>query len=61
MIAYSHDDAGQVTRETTVGLTNAGTQAFGYDQDGRLTSWTDTPTGGTAATTDYTYDDAATG
>jgi len=56
-IAYSHDDAGQVTGETTTGLANAGTQTFGYDEDGRLTSWTDTPTGGTAATTDYTYDD----
>ena len=55
-IAYSHDDAGQVTGETTVGLANAGTQTFGYDEDGRLTSWTDTPAGGTAATTVYTYD-----
>jgi large repetitive protein len=55
-VSYGHDNAGQITAETTTGLTNAGTQTFGYDQDGRLTSWTSAPAGGTAATTDYTYD-----
>jgi large repetitive protein len=55
-VSYSYDPDGNVTGETTTGLTGAGTQAFAYDEAGRLTSWTDTPAGGTAATTGYTYD-----
>lgn len=50
-IAYEYD--GQLlTAKTTAGLPNAGTQAYGYDQQGRLTSWTDT----TGIETTYTWD-----
>ena len=48
---------------TTSGLATAGggtgtvTNTYGYDQADRLTSWTATPSGGTATTKTYGYDD----
>jgi RHS repeat-associated protein len=50
-IAYTYD--GQLLASTTTsGLPNAGTQTYGYDQQGRLTSWTDA----TGVDTTYTWD-----
>jgi RHS repeat-associated protein len=50
-IAYDYD--GQLlTAKTTTGLPNAGTQTYGYDQQARLTSWTDT----TGIETTYAWD-----
>jgi RHS repeat-associated protein len=62
-IGYGYNLNNDVTTMTTTGLATAGggtgtvTSTYGYDQAGRLTSWTATPSGGTATTTSYGYDD----
>ncbi|MDQ2815587.1 MAG: hypothetical protein M3Z75_28010, partial [Actinomycetota bacterium] len=49
---------------TTSGLATAGggtgtvANTYGYDQAGRLTSWTAAPAGGSATTKTYGYDNA---
>ncbi|MFB7946708.1 LamG-like jellyroll fold domain-containing protein [Kitasatospora phosalacinea] len=50
-IAYAYDPAGNLTTQTTTGLTGSGSHSYGYDWAGRLTSWDN----GTATTT-YGYD-----
>ena len=63
-IGYGYNLNDDVTAVTTSGLATAGgstgtvTNAYGYDQAGRLTSWTATPAGGTAVTQAYGYDNA---
>jgi RHS repeat-associated protein len=63
-IGYGYDGNDNVTSETTTGLAAAGggtgtvTSTYGYDQANRLTSWTATPAGGTAATHTYGYDNS---
>jgi RHS repeat-associated protein len=61
-IGYGYDANNDVTSMTTSGLAAANgsgtvTNAYGYDQAGRLTSWTATPSGGHATTSTYGYDD----
>ncbi|WP_271218108.1 RHS repeat-associated core domain-containing protein [Streptosporangium carneum] len=53
-IVYGWDKDDNLTTKTTTGTAGAGTNAYGYDRSGRLTSWT-APGG---ATTDYEWDDA---
>lgn len=61
-IDYAYDADNDVTSMTTSGLATAGggtgtvANTYGYDEAGRLTSWTATPSGGSAATTSYGYD-----
>jgi RHS repeat-associated protein len=61
-IGYGYDADDDVTSMTTAGLATAGggtamvTNSYGYDEAGRLTSWTATPAGGSASTTSYGYD-----
>jgi RHS repeat-associated protein len=63
-IGYGYNLNDDVTAVTTSGLAAAGgttgtvTNTYGYDQAGRLTSWTATPSGGTAVTQAYGYDNA---
>jgi RHS repeat-associated protein len=63
-IGYGWDLNNDVASMTTSGLATAGggtgtvTNTYGYDQAGRLTSWTATPSGGSATTKNYGYDDA---
>jgi RHS repeat-associated protein len=61
-IGYDYDNDNDVTSMTTSGLatqTGTGTVAntYTYDEANRLTSWTETPAGGTATTATYGYDD----
>jgi RHS repeat-associated protein len=62
-IGYGYNNDDDVTAMTTSGLAKPGggsgtiTNSYGYDQADRLTSWTATPSGGTAATKNYGYDD----
>ncbi|MEU7829174.1 LamG-like jellyroll fold domain-containing protein [Nonomuraea sp. NPDC049129] len=51
-ITYGWDKDDNLTTKTTAGLAGAGTNTYGYDQAGRLTSWT-APGG---ATTAYEWD-----
>ncbi|TMR22623.1 hypothetical protein ETD86_10830 [Nonomuraea turkmeniaca] len=53
-ITYGWDKDDNLTSKTTTGLAGAGSNAYGYDHAGRLTSWTSP--GGT--TTSYDWDDA---
>ncbi|MEV0228095.1 RHS repeat-associated core domain-containing protein [Nonomuraea sp. NPDC050786] len=53
-ITYGWDKDDNLTTKTTVGLAGAGTNTYGYDHAGRLTSWT-APGG---ATTAYEWDAA---
>ncbi|MGC9536762.1 DNRLRE domain-containing protein [Streptomyces sp. UG1] len=39
-VAYDFDKASHLTGKTTTGTAGAGTQSYGYDRAGRLTSWT---------------------
>jgi RHS repeat-associated protein len=60
-LGYGYDAAADVTSMTTTGLatpsgTGTVTNTYGYDEAGRLTSWTATPAGGSASTTSYGYD-----
>ncbi|MFC3508869.1 DNRLRE domain-containing protein [Amycolatopsis halotolerans] len=50
-LAYSYDLDDRLTGKKTTGLAGAGDNAYGYDQAGRLTSWT---SGSTA--TEYSWD-----
>ncbi|MFJ4498584.1 DNRLRE domain-containing protein [Streptomyces sp. NPDC088864] len=52
--AYTYDKASRLTGKTTTGTAGSGTQAYGYDWAGRITSWT----GVSGAVTDYTWDAA---
>ncbi|MFF3398117.1 LamG-like jellyroll fold domain-containing protein [Streptomyces sp. NPDC002659] len=52
-IAYDYDLDDRLTKKNTKGTAGAANNAYGYDQAGRLTSWTN---GGT--TTAYSWDDA---
>jgi RHS repeat-associated protein len=62
-IGYGYDNNDNVTAMTTTGLATPGggtgtvTNTYGYDQANRMTSWTATPSGGTATTKTYGYDD----
>ncbi|MFI6513831.1 polymorphic toxin-type HINT domain-containing protein [Streptosporangium sp. NPDC050855] len=51
-IVYGWDKDDNLTTKTTTGTAGAGTNTYGYDHSGRLTSWT-APGG---ATTAYTWD-----
>ncbi|MFD0688592.1 polymorphic toxin-type HINT domain-containing protein [Actinomadura fibrosa] len=51
--AYTYDDNDRTTGETTTGTADAGQQTYGYDDAGRLTSWTNGTT-----TTAYEWDDS---
>ncbi|MFC6079866.1 RHS repeat-associated core domain-containing protein [Sphaerisporangium aureirubrum] len=51
--AYTYDKEDHTTGEVTTGFAGAGSDAYGYDQAGRLTSWTHEGT-----TTRYTWDAA---
>ncbi|HET9173514.1 MAG TPA: RHS repeat-associated core domain-containing protein [Actinospica sp.] len=61
-IGYGYNANGDVTSFTASGLaTPAGstgtvTNTYGYDEADRLTSWTATPSGGSATTDTYAYD-----
>lgn len=61
-IGYGYNANDDVTSVTTGGLANTGgstgtvTNTYGYDEADRLTSWTATPSGGTATTDTYGYD-----
>jgi RHS repeat-associated protein len=61
-IGYGYDANNDVTSMTTTGLAAPGggtgtvTNTYGYDQAGRLVSWTATPAGGSAVTKTYGYD-----
>jgi RHS repeat-associated protein len=60
-IGYGYNDDDDVTSMTTSGLASQSgngtvTNTYTYDQASRLTSWTETPAGGTAATATYGYD-----
>ena len=61
-IGYGYNPNSDVTSVTTSGLATAGgttgtvTNTYGYDQADRLTSWTATPSGGTATSQSYGYD-----
>ncbi|MCA2220564.1 RHS repeat domain-containing protein [Nonomuraea aurantiaca] len=64
-ITYGWDKDDNLTTKTTAGLAGAGTNTYGYDHAGRLTSWT-APGGATTAyewdksgnrTKAYTYDE----
>ena len=63
-IGYGYNLNNDVTSVTTSGLATAGgttgtvTSTYGYDEADRLTSWTATPSGGTATTQTYGYDNA---
>ncbi|MFB7370001.1 RHS repeat-associated core domain-containing protein [Streptomyces sp. NPDC056222] len=52
--AYSYDEASQLTGRTTAGTAGSGTQSYGYDWTGRLTSWT----AADGSVTDYAWDAA---
>ncbi|WP_180686293.1 DNRLRE domain-containing protein [Streptomyces gossypiisoli] len=52
--AYRYDEASHLTEKTTTGTAGAGTQSYGYDWAGRLTSWT----GADDTATSYTWDAA---
>src|SRR5690606_36061260 len=47
-ITYGWDSDDNLTTKTTTGTAGAGTNTYGYDHAGRLTSWT-APGGGTTA------------
>ncbi|MFI6541560.1 LamG-like jellyroll fold domain-containing protein [Nonomuraea sp. NPDC050547] len=51
-IVYGWDKDDNLTSKTTTGIAGAGTNTYGYDRAGRLTSWT-APGGNTTA---YTWD-----
>ncbi|MEV3978206.1 polymorphic toxin-type HINT domain-containing protein [Nonomuraea sp. NPDC049758] len=51
-IAYGWDKDDNLTSKTTEGLAGAGSNTYGYDQAGRLTSWT----GPDGTTTSYAWD-----
>ncbi|WP_285778453.1 polymorphic toxin-type HINT domain-containing protein [Microtetraspora sp. NBRC 13810] len=53
-ITYGWDKDDNLTSKATSGTAGAGNNTYGYDQAGRLTSWTD-PDG---RTTDYAWDDS---
>ncbi|WP_440101736.1 LamG-like jellyroll fold domain-containing protein [Streptosporangium sp. H16] len=53
-IVYGWDKDDNLTTKTTTGTAGAGTNTYGYDHSGRLTSWT-APGG---ATTAYEWDDS---
>ncbi|MFF5340151.1 DNRLRE domain-containing protein [Streptomyces althioticus] len=53
-VTYAYDEASHLTEKTTTGTAGAGTQSYGYDRTGRLTSWT----GVDGTVTDYTWDAA---
>lgn len=53
-VAYGYDEASRLVEKTTTGTAGAGTQSYGYDWTGRLTSWT----GADGTVTDYTWDAA---
>jgi RHS repeat-associated protein len=61
-IDYGYNANDDVTSVTTSGLATSGggteavTNTYGYDEADRLTSWTATPSGGTATTQTYAYD-----
>jgi RHS repeat-associated protein len=61
-IDYGYDADDNVTSMTTSGLATSGgstgtvTSTYTYDEASRLTSWTATPSGGTATTQTYGYD-----
>jgi len=61
-IGYGYNANDDVTSVTTSGLASSGgttgtvTNTYGYDEADRLTSWTATPSGGTATTQTYGYD-----
>jgi RHS repeat-associated protein len=63
-IGYGYDANDNVNSVTTSGLSTSGgttgtvTNTYGYDQANRLTSWTATPSGGTATTQTFGYDNA---
>jgi RHS repeat-associated protein len=63
-IGYGYNANSDVTSVTTSGLSTKGgttgtvTNTYGYDQADRLTSWTATPSGGTATTQTFGYDNA---
>ncbi len=50
--AYTYDKASRLAEKTTTGAAGAGTQSYGYDWAGRLTSWT----GVDGTVTSYTWD-----
>ncbi|WP_149256886.1 RHS repeat-associated core domain-containing protein [Actinomadura sp. K4S16] len=52
-VSYTYDDNDQTTSKTTAGTAGAAEQTYGYDQAGRLTSWSH---GGD--TTHYEWDDS---
>jgi RHS repeat-associated protein len=52
-ITYGYDVNDQITEKDTTGTAGAGANSYGYDQSGRLTSWT---AGGTV--TPYAWDDS---
>ncbi|MFI6921780.1 RHS repeat-associated core domain-containing protein [Nonomuraea spiralis] len=51
-VTYGWDKDDNLTSKTTEGLAGAGSNAYGYDQAGRLTSWT----GPDGTTTSYAWD-----
>ncbi|GAA4105091.1 hypothetical protein GCM10022248_93950 [Nonomuraea soli] len=53
-ITYAWDKNDRLTTKTTAGLAGAGVNTYGYDQAGRLTSWS-APNG---TVTDYGWDDS---
>ncbi|MFF5206922.1 LamG-like jellyroll fold domain-containing protein [Streptosporangium sp. NPDC000396] len=53
-IVYGWDKDDNLTSKTTFGTAGAGSNTYGYDHAGRLTSWT----GPDGTTTDYAWDDA---
>ncbi|HEY1734571.1 MAG TPA: RHS repeat-associated core domain-containing protein, partial [Acidimicrobiales bacterium] len=61
-IGYGYDANNDVTSVTTSGLAGSGggtgsvTNAYAYDEADRLTSWTATPSGGSATVQTYGYD-----
>ena len=61
-IGYGYNANDDVTSMTVGGLANSSgttgtvTNAYGYDEADRLTSWTATPSGGTGTTETYAYD-----
>jgi YD repeat-containing protein len=52
-VGYGYNLDGNLTSKTTTGFAGAGTNTYGYDQAGRLTSWSNGTT-----TTGYAYDGA---